>query len=83
MPKPLIGITTRNGKDADGHPLTALQHTYTKAIVQAGGLPILIPSMLAGGRLPRFVFARCRDSLHWRRGCLAGIFQRIRPPENW
>ncbi len=47
MSKPLIGITTRNGKDADGHPLTALQHTYTNAIVQAGGIPILIPSMLA------------------------------------
>jgi putative glutamine amidotransferase len=46
MPKPLIGITTRNGKDADGHPLTALQHTYIRAILQAGGLPILIPSML-------------------------------------
>ena len=46
MSKPFIGITTRNGKDPDGHPTTALQHTYTKAIVQAGGLPILIPSML-------------------------------------
>ncbi len=47
MPKPLIGITTRNGKDPDGHPTTALQHTYTNAIVQAGGLPVLIPSMLS------------------------------------
>lgn len=47
MPKPLIGITTRNGKDADGHPLTALQHSYINAIVQAGGMPILIPSMLS------------------------------------
>lgn len=46
MPKPLIGITTRNGKDPDGHPTIALQHTYINAIVQAGGLPILIPSML-------------------------------------
>jgi len=46
MSKPLIGITTRNGRDADGHSTTALQHTYTNAIVQAGGLPILIPSML-------------------------------------
>jgi putative glutamine amidotransferase len=46
MTKPLIGITTRNGKDPDGHPTTALQHTYTNAIVQAGGLPLLIPSML-------------------------------------
>lgn len=47
MPKPLIGITTRNGKDSDGHPLTAIQHSYINAIVQAGGLPILIPSMLS------------------------------------
>ncbi len=46
MSKPLIGITTRNGRDADGHPITALQHTYINAIVQAGGLPVLIPSML-------------------------------------
>lgn len=46
MPKPLIGITTRNGKDSDGHPLTALQHSYLNAIVQAGGLPIPIPSTL-------------------------------------
>jgi putative glutamine amidotransferase len=46
MSKPLIGISTRNGKDPDGHPTTALQHTYTNAIVQAGGLPLLIPSML-------------------------------------
>lgn len=46
MSKPLIGITTRNSRDADRHPTTSLQHTYTNAIVQAGGLPILIPSML-------------------------------------
>jgi putative glutamine amidotransferase len=46
MSKPLIGITTRNGRDPDGHPTTALQHTYTRAIIQAGGLPILIPSIL-------------------------------------
>jgi putative glutamine amidotransferase len=30
----------------DGHPITAVQHTYINAIVQAGGLPVLIPSML-------------------------------------
>jgi len=47
MSKPLIGITTRNGKDPDGHPTTALQHTYTRAVVQAGGFPFLIPSMLS------------------------------------
>lgn len=47
MPKPLIGITTRNGKDLDGHPLAALQHSYINAIIQAGGMPIPIPAMLA------------------------------------
>ena len=47
MVKPLIGITTRNNKDSDGHPVTALQHSYINAIMQAGGMPVLIPSMLA------------------------------------
>lgn len=46
MSKPLIGITTRNGRDADGHPLTALQHSYITAVAQAGGLPVLIPAVL-------------------------------------
>jgi putative glutamine amidotransferase len=45
MQKPLIGITTRNGKDSDGHPFTAVQHSYVRAIMQAGGMPILIPSI--------------------------------------
>lgn len=47
MPKPLIGITTRNGKDSDDHPMTAILHSYLNAIAQAGGLPVPIPSMLA------------------------------------
>jgi putative glutamine amidotransferase len=47
MPKPLIGITTRNGRDADGHPLTALQHSYINAVTQAGGLPVLIPAVFS------------------------------------
>ncbi len=46
MAKHMIGITTRNGKDRDGHPLTALQHSYINAIVQAGGLPVLLPAIL-------------------------------------
>lgn len=45
--KPLIGITTRNSKDGDGHPLTALQHSYLKAVMQAGGLPVMIPNILS------------------------------------
>ena len=47
MPTPLIGITTRNSKDSDGHPLTALQHSYLNAILQAGGVPLPIPSILS------------------------------------
>lgn len=46
MDKPLIGITTRNGKDADNHALMAVQHTYINAVVQAGGIPVVIPSLL-------------------------------------
>ena len=45
--KPLIGITTRNNKDADGHPITSLQHSYLNAIIQAGGLPVMIPNILS------------------------------------
>lgn len=45
MTKPLIGITTRNGKDGDRHPMTVLQHSYIRAVLQAGGLPIMIPNI--------------------------------------
>lgn len=46
MSKPLIGITTRNGQDSDGHPIIAVQHTYVKAVTSAGGVAVLIPSIL-------------------------------------
>ena len=46
MSKPLIGITTYNGKSPNDHPITAVQHTYIRAVTQAGGLPVLIPSIL-------------------------------------
>jgi putative glutamine amidotransferase len=46
MSKPMIGITTRNGKDYDGHPTVTLQHSYVNAVVNAGGLAIPIPSIL-------------------------------------
>jgi len=45
--QPIIGITTYQGKDADGFPTVALMQSYVKAIMQAGGVPLLIPSMLA------------------------------------
>lgn len=46
MPKPLIGVTTRNAKDSDGNPTVTVGHNYVRAIVEAGGLPFLIPCML-------------------------------------
>lgn len=44
--KPLIGITTNQSKNVDGHPTVVLMQSYINAIVQAGGVPVLIPSMI-------------------------------------
>jgi putative glutamine amidotransferase len=46
MSKPLIGITTRNTKDSDGHPALMILHSYINAVLGAGGLPVHIPSIL-------------------------------------
>ena len=46
MSRPLIGITTRNGKDFDGHPTVVVQHSYVNAVTGAGGVAIPIPCNL-------------------------------------
>ena len=46
MARPLIGITTRNGRDSDRHPTTILQHSYITAVMQAEGIPVPIPCNL-------------------------------------
>lgn len=46
MAKPLIGITTYNSKNPYGRDIAAVQHTYIRAVAQAGGVPILIPAIL-------------------------------------
>jgi putative glutamine amidotransferase len=56
MSKPLIGITTRNRADPDGHPMIALQHSYVNAVLQAGGIPFPVPNLLQEVDLER-VFA--------------------------
>jgi len=48
MSRPLIGITVYNSKNADGLPTSAAQTAYVNAILEAGGLPLLIPNQLAG-----------------------------------
>lgn len=44
--KPLIGITTNQSTNVNGHPIVALMQAYVHAIMQAGGAPVLIPSMI-------------------------------------
>lgn len=44
MSRPLIGITTRNGRNSDRHATISLMQSYTDAIIAAGGLPMPIPS---------------------------------------
>src|SRR5512142_534311 len=45
--KPLIGITTYQSKNSHGQPTVDLQQSYINAVMQAGGVPVLIPSMIA------------------------------------
>jgi len=47
--QPVIGITTLQGKNTNGLPTVMLIQAYVHAIMQAGGVPVLIPSMLAEG----------------------------------
>lgn len=44
--KPLIGITTYNSTNAYGQPVVLLQRSYIQAVIQAGGVPVLIPSSI-------------------------------------
>jgi putative glutamine amidotransferase len=45
--QPIIGITSLEGRNPDGLPTVMLIQAYIHAIMQAGGVPVLIPSMLA------------------------------------
>jgi len=45
--KPLIGITTNNSTNSYGQPTILLQQSYVRAVMQAGGVPVLIPSSIA------------------------------------
>jgi putative glutamine amidotransferase len=45
--KPLIGITTYQSTNIHGYPTVVLMQSYIHAVMQAGGVPVLIPSMIA------------------------------------
>jgi putative glutamine amidotransferase len=71
MSQPIIGITTNQGKNTDDHPTVYLMQSYVRAITQAGGAPVLIPSMLAEGgwdalysRLDGILFSGGGDIAH-------------------
>jgi putative glutamine amidotransferase len=44
--KPIIGITTNQSINVNGHPTVMLMQSYINAVMQAGGVPVLIPSMV-------------------------------------
>jgi putative glutamine amidotransferase len=44
--KPLIGITTNQSRNANGQPTVMLMQSYVNAVLQAGGVPLLIPSLI-------------------------------------
>jgi putative glutamine amidotransferase len=47
--QPIIGITTYQDINPNGLPFVMIFQAYVDAIMQAGGVPVLIPSMLAKG----------------------------------
>jgi putative glutamine amidotransferase len=47
--RPLIAITTYDGKSPFDLPIVAVNTAYVHAILQAGGLPLLLPNQLSQG----------------------------------
>jgi putative glutamine amidotransferase len=45
--QPIIGITTNHLDNSYGQATVLLNQAYVKAVMQAGGVPVLIPSLLA------------------------------------
>ncbi len=49
--RPVIGITTGRGQNEYGQGTVVLTEAYIEAVIQAGGLPLLVPSLSADGCL--------------------------------
>ncbi|MCL4530129.1 MAG: gamma-glutamyl-gamma-aminobutyrate hydrolase family protein [Chloroflexi bacterium] len=47
MSRPVIGITTNHGTNSFGQTTILLLEAYAQAIMQADGMPVLIPSLIA------------------------------------
>ncbi len=48
---PIIGVTTYQGKNDEGFPISAVQRAYIDSLIAAGCIPLLIPSSLSGKML--------------------------------
>ncbi len=46
MTYPIIGVTTHQGKNDKDLPIITLMRSYADALIEAGGVPVLIPSNL-------------------------------------
>jgi putative glutamine amidotransferase len=44
---PIIGITTNQSRTVYGQPTIMLMQSYVNAVIQAGGVPVLVPSLIA------------------------------------
>jgi putative glutamine amidotransferase len=47
--QPVIGITTYQNRNEHGLPYVMISQAYVQAVMQAGGVPVLIPSVLVEG----------------------------------
>jgi putative glutamine amidotransferase len=45
--RPIIGVTTYDGKSPYDLPIVAVNTAYVNAVLQAGGLPVLLPNQLS------------------------------------
>jgi putative glutamine amidotransferase len=45
--RPIIGITTSHSKNVYSQTTVSLNQAYVRAVMQAGGVPVLIPSLIA------------------------------------
>ncbi len=46
MHPPIIGLTTRNDQNKYSFPIASLMHKYIDVLIEAGGIPVMIPSGL-------------------------------------
>jgi putative glutamine amidotransferase len=44
--QPVIGITTCRNTNEHGYPYVTIDQAYVQAVVQAGGIPVLLPALL-------------------------------------